>query len=42
MLMTDSTGGSEDKGSKAGLAAILPLIIMSVLAILVIVWIIAH
>jgi len=34
--------GSEDKGSKAGLAAILPLIIMTVLAILVLVWIVAH
>lgn len=34
--------GSEDKGVKAGQAAILPLIIMSVLAILVIVWILAH
>jgi hypothetical protein len=33
---------SEDKGDKAGLAAILPLIIVSVLAILVIVWLVAR
>ena len=38
--MTDRS--SEDKGSKAGLASILPLIIMTVLALLVVVWIIAH
>lgn len=34
--------GSEDTGGKAGLAGILPLIIVSVLAILVVVWLFAH
>ncbi|RNL80207.1 hypothetical protein [Nocardioides marmorisolisilvae] len=32
----------EDTGDGAGLAGILPLIIMSVLAILVVVWLFAH
>jgi hypothetical protein len=40
--VSDESNSSEDKGSKAGMAAILPLIIMSVLAILVLVWIFAH
>jgi len=40
--MSKPTEGSEDQGSKAGQAAILPLIIVSVLAILLIVWILAH
>lgn len=42
MLMSDPTDGSEDKGSKVSLAAILPLVIIGALAILVIVWMFAH
>lgn len=39
---TDQDAKSEVKGDKAALAGILPLIIMSVLAILVLVWLFAH
>jgi len=39
---TDQDGNSEDKGDTAALAGILPLIIMSVIAILVVVWLFAH
>jgi len=39
---TDQDAKSEDKGDKAALAGILPLIIMSVIAILVVVWLFAH
>jgi len=39
----EETGsGSEDKGEKAGLAAILPLVIISVLVVLVLVYLLAR